>query len=273
MKTVLLIGGYGKIGSKFREKFKKKYKIITKIKNKKFDITNFKTFDKLHQTKNIDVIINFSGQINKSKIKMHKTILIGNENLIRFVKNYKSKNIIIFYLSSSLVYGYSKNLKRENSILKPISIYAKYKVMAENLFKKSGVKYNIIRLCNVYGINNKNIISKILYSFNYKKKFNANNLNAYRNYIHVEDFLNIIQKLIDKKITGMTYNVGNQNLNILNLIKLIKKKVKGEILIKNKNKSLKKLSSQKIDINKIINDINYKPKITIENFIDKHYAT
>ena len=157
--------------------------------------------------------------------------------------------------------------------MSPISIYAKYKVKAENLFKKSDIKYNIIRLCNVYGINNKNIISKILHSFNYKKRFNANNLNAYRNYIHVDDFLNIIQKLIDKKITGMTYNVGNQNLNIFNLIKLIKKKVKGGILIKNKNKSLKKLSSQKIDINKIINDINYKPKITIENFIDKHYAT
>ena len=133
------------------------------------------------------------------------------------------------------MYGYSKNLKRENSILSPISIYAKYKVKAENLFKKSDIKYNIIRLCNVYGINNKNIISKILYSFNYKKRFNANNLNAYRNYIHVDDFLSIIQKLIDKKITGMTYNVGNQNLNIFNLIKLIKK-VKGEILIKNKNK-------------------------------------
>ena len=34
----------------------------------------------------------------------------------------------------------------------------------------------------------------------------------------------------------MTYNVGNQNLNIFNLIKLIKKKVKGEILIKIKTK-------------------------------------
>ena len=113
MKTVLLIGGYGKIGSKFREKFKKKYKIISIKKNKKFDITNFKTFNKLHQTKNIDVVINFSGQINKSKIKMYKTIVTGNENLIRFVKNYKSKKIIIFYLSSSLVYGYSKFEKRK----------------------------------------------------------------------------------------------------------------------------------------------------------------
>ena len=50
----------------------------------------------MHQTKNIDVVINFSGQINKSKIKMYKTIVTGNENLIRFVKNYKSKKIIIF---------------------------------------------------------------------------------------------------------------------------------------------------------------------------------
>ena len=122
------------------------------------------------------------------------------------------------------MYGYSKNLKKRKFNFESISIYAKYKVKAENLFKKSDIKYNIIRLCNVYGINNKNIISKILYSFNYKKRFNANNLNAYRNYIHVDDFLSIIQKLIDKKITGMTYNVGNQNLNIFNLIKLIKKK-------------------------------------------------
>ena len=67
MKTVLLIGGYGKIGSKFREKFKKKYKIISIKKNKKFDITNFKTFNKLHQTKNIDVVINFQVKLIKVK--------------------------------------------------------------------------------------------------------------------------------------------------------------------------------------------------------------
>ena len=270
MKTILIIGSSGFIGKKLNKKLNKKFKLIYANKSNGFDISRSKNFNKINKKK-IDIIINLSGQIKKSKKEMYKTIVKGNQNIIDFVQENK-KITLVYFISSSLVYGFSKYLKRESSNINPILHYAKYKAMAEKKYFKSNIDYNIIRLCSVYSFKNENIIKKLIHSFLEKKKINITNVEASRNYIHINDLVEIIYKLLLKKINKKIYNIGHENLKIIDIIKKIEKISKKKFTYYNQNINLKKLSSQKINVSRIFKEINFKPKIKINHFIQNQFA-
>ena len=80
MKKILLIGASGFVGSNFQKKLKKKYKIIKKKKSIAFNISNFKQLED-QMSKDIDIIINLSGQISddvKCMIQSFKEIEISS---------------------------------------------------------------------------------------------------------------------------------------------------------------------------------------------------
>ena len=85
---------------------------------------------------------------------MKKVIIDGNKNIVKLCKN---KKIKVYFMSTSLVYGYSSKKSKENSIKKPIDNYSKYKSAAEDQYIASKVNYTILRLCNIY--NGKNRVS------------------------------------------------------------------------------------------------------------------
>ena len=96
---------------------------------------------------NIHYIINLSGQISNNSNLMKRVIIDGNKNIIKL---FIDKKIKIFFLSTSLIYGYSKKNKNENSIKKPIDNYSKFKLIAEKEYLKSSTNFIILRLCNIY---------------------------------------------------------------------------------------------------------------------------
>ena len=53
------------------------------------------------------------------------------------------------------------------------------------------------------------------------------------------------------------------------MIKLIESKIRSKLNYKNKNIDLKKIPSQKIDSKKILNEINYYPKIGLLSYLTK----
>ena len=108
-KTILIIGSSGFIGSKIRNKFSKDFKLINVSKSKGFDIANQNSFKKLSKMK-IDYIFNLSGQNTRNFNLMKKTIIDGNKNIINFCKD---KKILVYYFSTSLIYGFSKYEKKK----------------------------------------------------------------------------------------------------------------------------------------------------------------
>lgn len=268
MKNILIIGSTGFIGQHLKKKLGKNFNLIYPKRKDNFRIEKKIKLKKILND-NIDIVINLSGQISKNEKDMFRTIVIGNKNIIDISKKLK-KDLIIFFMSSSLVYGFSKKILNENSKLKPISTYEKFKRLAEINYIKSNINYKILRVSNVYDGKKKGIVKNIITNFCLKKKLLVTNINTFRNYIHIDDFVNIFFKLIKKIPKKKIYNIGHENKSIKNLLKSLEKDLKIKSNYHDKKINLKYLSSQKIAKSKLLNEINYVPKINIENFLKKN---
>ncbi len=264
-KKILIIGGKGYIGIKLIKELKKNKKLGKLIIPNKIDIRKYESIKK-HIDNKVGIIINLSGQISKDINLMKKVIIKGNENIIKFCKN---KKIFVYYFSTSLVYGYSRKSKKEGSNKTPTDFYSKYKLVAEQKYIKSNINFAIIRLGNIYN-GKKNWIGQILLdSFRNRKKIYLTNKNAFRNYIHINDMINIFIRMMKNKLKFRIYNLGYENIRLIDLIKGLEKKLNFSIEYSDKQLDLKKIPSQKIDTKRVFSEIRYKPKIKLLDYLVK----
>lgn len=264
-KTILLIGSSGFIGTQLIKKLKNDYNLINVNKSNGFDVCKRNSFNK-YSLKKIDFILNLSGQNNSNYNLMKKTIIDGNNNIINYCKK---KNTIVYYFSTSLVYGFSNYKKKENSFKKPLCKYSKLKLKAEHIYLKSSINYKILRICNLYDDKKKGIIKNLINCIYKKNLFLSPNIQLYRNYLFIDDFVSIICKSIKIQLKSKIYNIGYENIKLHTMIKLIESKIRLKLNYKNKNIDLKKIPSQKIDSKKILNEINYCPKIGLLSYLTK----
>ena len=231
--TVLLIGSSGYIGRHFIKFSKNKIEVkgSHKFLNKKkriIDILNFKELiDFVKKNKSIKSIVNLSGQYGKN---FKKISLTGNKNLIEIAKTY---NLNIIFLSSTLVYGDKKGYSNEKTIVNPKNNYSKIKLLTEKLYLKSKVNYTIIRLSNVYDDSfvKKGLLKNIKESFQHHKKFKCDDLNRVRNFIHINDFNNLLLKILKspKKFNKKIINFSSQNFKIKELVNFFSDKYRYKI--------------------------------------------
>ena len=266
MKTVLLIGSSGFLGSHLKKRLKKTYKLICVSGRKQFDIRDFDKV-KILLNRKIDFIINLSGQMSTKK-NMFDTIIRGNENIINAIKNKKIKPIV-YFISTTLVYGFSNKLFNEKSKLAPSLNYSKFKKIAELHYLKSNLNFKILRVANVYGAAKNGIAKHLVNFFLSKKILNIENIKSYRNYIHVDDFTNIVNKMLRKKLNHKIYNLGYENFSVQELIKIIETKFKNKLNYKNKNYKLTANSSHKISNPKLLSEIKYSPRVKMKKFLIK----
>jgi UDP-glucose 4-epimerase len=265
LKTILIIGSTGFIGKELKKKLNNKYSLICPSKKKGFNISNLQKLKKF-LNKNIDIIINLSGQIS-SNSNLSRTILRGNQNIIKLLQN--KKKPIVYYISTSLVYGYSTRLLNEESVVNPVSNYAAIKLKAEREYNLSNLNYKILRLSNVYSHERTNIINSIINSANQSKELFVNNINSYRNYIYIKDLIEIIKKIIETNLKFKVYNIGHENISIKKIINLVEKKFKKKLVYVNKKNKLELDSSHKLQKCKIFKEINSYPRYSINKFLDE----
>ncbi len=262
-KNILIIGEKGYIGSRLINELKKFHKIKNFKISEKIDIKSYKNLKK-YITKELDIVINLSGQISQNINLMKNVIIKGNKNLIRLCKQ---NNVSVYYISSSLIYGYSDIPKKESSRKHPTDSYSKFKLIAEKDYLKSNMNFKIIRLSNVYNGKKNGIAELLINSIKNNKKINLTNKNAYRNYIHINDTIKILSKMIKKKLNYNIYNLGYENIKLINLIRGLENKINKDIDFYDRKISLPKISSQKIDTSRLYTEIKYKPKINILDYI------
>ena len=265
MKTILIIGSSGFIGKRLKKKLSNKYNLICPSSKRGFDISDFKKLNLL-LSKNIDIVINLSGQIS-TKTNLLKTISIGNKNIIKSLQD-KNKPIV-YYISTTLVYGYSPKLLDEQSSVNPVSNYAKIKLKSEMAYSLSKLNYKILRLSNVYNHDKNNFINSIINSINQPRELFINNINSYRNYIFIDDAVEIIKKIIETDLKFKVYNIGHENLSIKKIISFIEKKYNSKIQYIDKKINIKLDSSHRLKKCRIFNEINTHPKYSFNKFLNK----
>ena len=287
-KEILLVGGSGFLGlnlikslgnnKKYRitSVSRQKPKIFKKDKNLKFikaDFSNFNQIKKNLKKKNFDIIINFGGNINHdNKNQIEKSHFTLCSNLIRFFNN---KKIDLFIQAgSSMEYGLAKSPNYENSECKPKSYYGISKLKSTQALKKSQLNYIVLRLYQIYGPYQKinRLIPIAINQLLDNKKFNASSGRQVRDFLYVDDFIELIKRiLLSKKPIKGVYNVGcGKPLSVKQILEKIKKIIKlGKInydTIKMKKSETKKSYPNVKKIEKIF---KWKSKINLEKGLNK----
>ena len=232
--------------------------------------------------KNYDIFLHLACISNDSSFELNeelsKTINFDSfEPMVIAAKNSGIKRFI--YASSSSVYGVSdqKDVKEDHKLL-PLTLYNKFKGMCEpQLLKHTDENFIgvIFRPATVYGCSNRmrfDLSVNILTNHAIKNKkilvFGGSQL---RPNIHIEEYCEAVKLLSEcdeNKIKNQIFNVGYQNLSILEIANKVKKIVESKFEnIENIDIELQKsndIRSYHINSDKIYNILGFKPQKTIE---------
>lgn len=199
------------------------------------------------------------------------------ESLVLAAKNSGINRFI--YASSSSVYGVSDSKDiTENHPLVPLTLYNKFKGMCEPLLLKhisndfEGVVFRPATVCGYSPRMRFDLSVNILTNYAVRKNeitvFGGDQL---RPNLHIEDYCDAVICLMEaesKKINNQIFNIGYENLSILEIAKKVKHTVEKFFKL---NKSIEiKISesddkrSYHINSDKIKKVLNFYPKRTIE---------
>lgn len=259
-KNILITGGAGYIGSNlsnFLNKKKNKIFVIDDLSSGKKDrldkniffqklcISDTKKITKLLIENNISIVIHLAGKINaqesqKNKKKYFKSNYFFSKKLYETLINTKVKKFI--FASSAAVYGEYKTFFKETDKTNPINNYGSSKLKFEKFLNtKKKINHAILRFFNVTGnyyINsnqnskNDSVIQKLYKAYKKKNKFfyissNKRKESTRRDFIHIEDLISIIEKVINDKTEYLTLNCGyGKSIAISEIVNEFEKKYK-----------------------------------------------
>ena len=254
MKTIVITGGLGFIGSNLINILSKKnYFIInidkvtyasnfnnisSNIKNYKFykqDINNQNFIKKILDKYNPSLIFNLAAETHVDRSidgpkQFINSNIYGVFNLLEAIRKFKKK-IKLIHVSTDEVYGDIINNKssKETDAYNPSSPYSASKASGDFLIKSYVRTYKIPAIitncCNNYGPNQypEKLIPTIIYKIVNNKPItiygNGRNI---REWIHVEDHCSALIKISEQGILGDNYNIGSGiELNNIDIVKKI----------------------------------------------------
>jgi|TARA_B110000438_G_scaffold170216_1_gene162685 UDP-glucose 4-epimerase len=272
--SILITGATGFIGKHLIKKIPN-YNIAVDHNGKNIDL---RIRSKVLKIKRADIVIHLAGKIpskkNYSENIFFEHNVLGTLNILEYCVKKKIKKMIFV---SSYVYGIpKKNPINENHLVKPHNIYAKSKVLSEELCKIYSEKYQIqiiiLRPFNIYGNLQKDnsLISNMIKSIKNNNQITIFNKNNKRDYLFIDDLIDAIIKLIDYKCEFEIFNIGSgKSYSFENVIKLFEKNTKKKIKRKYEKSKINNISKIQADINKIKKEIDWDPKYSLVEGLEK----
>ena len=282
MKTVLVTGYNGFIGSNLIPELQKKFRLIgvSKLKHSDINIKQIKHDISKNNTirlpEKISTIIHLAGitgvdfcQSNPKKA--FATNIQGTKQILELARK-KDSNVI--FLSTSHVFGKPKNNTiKEDYEKNPNSVYGITKLAGEILCKSYsnsyGLHIGIPRLFSIYGPHapihsvSYSIIQQILT----KKNIRLGNIKSERDFLYVKDAINAILIIMKKNKKFNDYNVGaGKGYSIIEICDLVKKiSKKDHVSIKTVRTKIRKNDFSSIISNSSkIKKLGWEPKISIK---------
>jgi len=274
MNSILVTGSSGFIGKKIIEKLPES-RIITDSRNsKRIDLRNI---DEVLKIDSADIVIHLGGKIPSKELKWNDYFnnnVFGTLNILEYCIKKKVKKLIYI---SSYVYGNPENCPiDEDHSVNPHNAYSESKFLGEELCKfycdKSDLNVTILRPFNIFGesMNDGFLLTNLINTIKTGKKISIVNKNSKRDFLYIDDFVDLILKVIDYNSKFEIFNVGSGISFSFN-----------EIIKKIENLSLKKLNLEytknekifipdiKADISKIKRKLNWEPKVEFEEGLKK----
>lgn len=300
MNKFLLIGGAGFIGSAITKKLVLEGNEISIFELPDSNVSRLDTikekirfyYGDLIQT---DVITNIIRK-NDIKIVLHlasslipssshsqyfddfEKVIIPTINLLPIFSELNVK--FVFFSSGGAIYGKTaKGTFSENDILEPISYYGQAKLIIEESIKfenrKSGLDYLILRPSNPYGIGQslygkQGLIATCIHNILKDKKIEIwGDGSVVRDYIYIDDFVEIVIYIIKNAKDKQIYNIGSGvGFSVNQVIEMLKKNINKKFEVEYSENRSVDASSIILDISKLSSLINFE-YTALENGIKK----
>ena len=274
MDKILVTGSSGFIGKKIVKRLDK-LKVITDSNiSERIDLQNKEQVMKLDSA---DMVIHLGGKTPQNELKWNEYFdnnVIGTLNILEYCIQKKVKKMIYV---SSYVYGNPKYCPiDENHPINPHNAYTESKYLGERLCEfycnRSDLNLIILRPFNIFGESMREgfLITNLINSVKTGKKLTIVNKNSKRDFLHVDDFVDLIVKLIDCDFKFEVFNVGaGRSYSFEDIIKKIERMTSQKINVdyeENKEIFIDDITS---DISKIKNKIKWQPRIKFDEGLEK----
>jgi nucleoside-diphosphate-sugar epimerase len=238
MKTILITGAAGYIGSELIAHLIDEYKIIAydrlmydktsllryashpNFNFIKADVRNLKVLKK--SMDHADIIIPLAALVGFPLCDDHPIEADEvNFEVNKWIADNKRENQQVIYPCTNSGYGVSKggSVCTEESPLNPVSLYGRTKVAAEDAYRN--VENHVtFRLATVYGVSSRMRTDLLVNNFVLKtlreKILVLYECEFMRNYVHIQDVCAAFTYVINnwEECKNQTYNVGNDALNM-----------------------------------------------------------
>lgn len=202
----------------------------------------------------------FASGVSSSKEISEEAFLREEKLLTSHLEKYGDVKYFVYFSTCSVFDTYFEQ-----------SEYVKHKLNMEQIVIQKANRYNIFRLPQVLGMNNKNQLIGFFYdAIKHEKHFDLYDIE--RNIIDIDDVLMIASEIIDsKKFINVISNIANpKNMRVTHIVKILEK-----VCNKKANYTLiNKEGSFKIDMTQM-QSLTYKDTIFqddyLENRIKKYY--
>ena len=274
MGKILVTGSSGFIGKKIVKRLDKLEVITDSNNSERIDLQNKEQVMKLDSA---DMVIHLGGKTPQSELKWSEYFdnnVIGTLNVLEYCIKTKVKKMIYV---SSYVYGNPKYCPiDENHTINPHNAYTESKYLGERLCEfycnRSDLNLIILRPFNIFGESMREgfLITNLINSVKTGKKLTIINKNSKRDFLHVDDFVDLIVKLIGYDFKFEVFNVGaGISYSFEDIIKKIERITSQKINVdyeENKEIFIDDITS---DISKIKNKIDWQPRIKFDEGLEK----
>jgi UDP-glucose 4-epimerase len=290
MKTILIVGGSGFIGSNLSEYFcEREFKVInfsrspSLVRHKNLidvcgDCKNTTILNEIFTNYKIDMVLHsLTSFTAMDELGSSQDVLATNLSafidLISVMKMHAVKKLI--YISSGgSIYGVADAPIKETHDISPVSFYGWMKESCEHYLEFASrldpeFKFLILRPANVYGKYQKieRIIGVALRNAIIGKSMDIyGNITTCKDYIHIDDFCEIVEKLMQSQNWNEVYNVGSGvGTSIEDILRYAQIIAKNKIEINYHERKSGDVPYNILDIGKLKKTINKSTFISVES--------
>lgn len=269
MTKILVTGSRGFIGVQMIKSLKASEVIKDSINSKRIDLTKIEEVMKIDTS---DIVIHLGGKTAKG-LKWDEYFnnnVLGTVNILEYCIK---KNIKKLIFVSSYVYGNPEYSPiDEKHPISPHNAYTKSKYLAEQVCEFYSKNFNlniiILRPFNIFGktLPDNFLITNLFNSIKTNEKVTVINKNSKRDFLHVNDFVDVVLKVIDYDFKFEVFNVGSgKSYSFDEIIEKIEKISSKKLNLEYKQDKKSFIEDIKADISKIENTIKWNPKIPFED--------
>ena len=264
MNKISVFGGTGFIGGTFCNLYPEDVLLVPR-QDKNFE-TN-------------QVLYFISTTTNQNVFKdLHIDIDTNLSLFVDILNNCKEKDVVFNFISSGFVYGNDVIDAKETDCCNPTGFYSITKRCAEQLLisfcETFGVKYRILRIGNVYGLDKtvslgKNVLGYMISLLKQNQDIKLyDGGNFLKDYMYVEDICKAIKLILDKGNLNEIYNISSGvSLSFREIIETSKNLTKSKSQISDiqfpYNQKFIQVKNMTLN-NKKLKDLNFSCKMTIE---------